>query len=116
MARLRLPPKKAYSHEFIYKETVIDDDDIWGKGETTKETVISHARIDESFDFKRNSTNATNDMPNALVSLWKKYNPDMPKFENQNTIIFNGNEFTILTVIPLYFMSDEVIGYELEVK
>lgn len=116
MARLRLPPKKAYPHEIVYKEKVIDDDDIWGNGETVKETTIKHVRVDESYDFKRNGVNATDDMPNALISLFKKYNANMPEFKNQHTIIFNDKELTILAVIPLYFMSDVVIGYELEVR
>lgn len=115
MARLRLPPKKAYPHEIVYKETVVDDD-IWGDGETVKETTLKHVRVDESYDFKRNGANATDDMPNALISLFKKYNTDMPSFENQNTVMFKDKELTILAVIPLYFTSDEIIGYELEVK
>lgn len=116
MVRLRLPPKNAYPHEIIYKESVVDDDDIWGNGETVVETTLKHVRVDESYDFKRNGVNATDDMPNALISLFKKYNADIPKFKNQNTIMFKDKEFTILSVIPLNFMSDEVIGYELEVK
>lgn len=116
MARLRLPPKKAYPHEIIYKEIVVDDDDIWGNGETDKKTTLKHVRVDESYDFKRNGVNANDDMPNSLISLFKKYNANMPEFKNQNTVKFNGKELTILAVIPLYFTSDEVIGYELEVK
>lgn len=116
MVRLRLPPKKAYPHEITYKEKVVDDDDIWGNGETVKETTLKHVRVDESYDFKRNGVNATDDMPNALISLFKKYNSNMPNFENQNTITFNGKEFAILSVIPFFATSNEVIGYELEVK
>ncbi|UDM79598.1 putative minor capsid protein [Vagococcus fluvialis] len=116
MVRLRLPPKNAYPHEIIYKEKVKDDDDIWGNGETVKETVLKRTRVDESYDFKRNGVNATDDMPNSLISLFNKYNANMPEFNNQNTVTFNGKELTILAVIPLYLASDEVIGYELEVK
>ena len=91
-------------------------EDDWGKPTLSDPVLIEHARVDEGYNFSRSGTNSTNDMPNALVSMFEKYNDYLPDFENEQTIVFNGREFTIVKVIPLYFMSNEIIGYELEVK
>ena len=112
--RLRLPPITAYPHEIEYVFKTGEDD--WGKPTLSDPVLIEHARVDEGYNFSRSGTNSTNDMPNALVSMFEKYNDYLPDFENEQTIVFNGREFTIVKVIPLYFMSNEIIGYELEVK
>lgn len=113
--RLRLPPKQAFPHSVDYKALTGDEDD-WGKPEYTEPLTIDHARIDEGYDFKRGGVNATDDMPNALIVMFKKYNPNMPVFVNQGVITFHNKEFVITSNIPLYHDSDEIIGYELEVK
>ena len=112
--RLRLPPKQAFPHEISYK--VANGEDDWGKPSYTDPVTIEHARIDEGYNFKQTGVNATDDMPNALVVVFNHYNDDLPTFEVKGVITYNEKEFTIVKVVPLYFMSDEIIGYELEVK
>ena len=112
--RLRLPPKQAFPHEITYKQ--LDGEDDWGKPTYSNPVAITHARVDESYDFKRASINATNDIPNALIVAFNHYNDNLPMFEVQGVITYNEKEFTIVSVIPLYFMDNEPIGYELEVK
>jgi len=112
--RLRLPPITAYPHEIEYLIKGTEDD--WGKPTLSPPTTISNTRVDEGYNFNRGGTNATNDMPNALITMFGKYNLELPSFENDGIIQFRGRDFTIVKVIPLYFMSDEIIGYELEVK
>lgn len=112
--RLRLPPIEAYPHTIDY--VVKDGEDIWGKPILVDPFTVEHVRVDEGYNFSRSGSNATNDMPNALISMFAKYNLGLPSFENEETVQFNGRTFTIVKVIPLYFMSDEIIGYELEVK
>ena len=115
MARLRMPPKSAFPHEINYKEPT-GKADKWNKPEYSEPLNLEHVRFDESFDFKRNGVNANEDMPNALIALLKKYNKNMPEFKTKGVITYKGKEFTVLSVVPLYFTSDEPIGYELEVK
>lgn len=112
--RLRLPPEQAFPHTISYKHLNGEDD--WGKPTYSDPIEIIHARVDEGYDFKQTGVNATDDMPNALIVLFSRYNPDLPTFENKGLITYNEREFTIVKVVPLYFMSDEIIGYELEVK
>ena len=112
--RLRLPPKQAFPHTISYKHLNGEDD--WGKPTYSDPIEIIHARVDEGYDFKRTSVNATNDMPNGLVVVFNHYNDNLPMFEVQGVITYNETEFTIVTVIPLYFTDNEPIGYELEVK
>ena len=112
--RLRLPPKQAFPHEITYKQ--LDGEDDWGKPTYSDPIAIAYARVDESYDFKRTSINATNDMPNALIVAFRHYNDDLPTFEAKGVIAYNEKEFTIVSVIPLYFTDNEPIGYELEVK
>ena len=111
---MRLPPKQAFPHSIEYKEIIGQDD--WQKPVYGEPITLNAVRFDEGYDFKRQSVNATDDAPNSLVVLFKKYNANMPDFKNQSVVIFNEKDFTIVTVISLYFKSDEVIGYELEVK
>lgn len=113
--RLRLPPRQAFPHLIEYK-ALTGDEDVWGKPEYTEPVTLNHTRVDEGYDFKRSGVNATNDMPNALIVLYKKYNPKMPEFVNQGIITFHDEKFIITDTIPLYYGSDDVIGYELEVK
>ena len=112
--RLRLPPKQAFPHAISYK--VANGEDDWGKPSYTEPITIKHARVDEGYDFKQAGVNATDDMPNALIVVFSRYNSNLPTFENKGLITYNKREFTIVKVVPLYFMSDEIIGYELEVK
>jgi len=112
--RLRLPPKQAFPHTIFYKQLNGEDD--WGKPTYSDPIEIIHARVDEGYDFKRTSINATNDMPNGLVVVFNHYNDNLPMFEVQGVITYNENDFTIVTVIPLYLTDKEPIGYELEVK
>lgn len=112
--RLRLPPKQAFPHAISYKAIVGEDD--WGKPVYSDAINLAHTRFDEGYDFKRQGNNATDDAPNALVVMFKQYNPDMPTFKNEGIVDFNDKEFTIVNTIPLYAMSNEPIGYELEVK
>lgn len=112
--RLRLPPKQAFPHSISYK--VANGEDDWGKPSYTDPVTIEHARVDEGYDFKQTGVNATDDMPNALVVAFNHYNDDLPTFEVKGVITYNEKEFTIVKVVPLYFTSDEIIGYELEVK
>lgn len=112
--RLRLPPISAYPHVVQYVARGGEDD--WGKPILAPPITINRVRVDEGYDFRRNGSNATNDMPNALVFMFKKYNSQLPAFENENAIVFNGKEFTIVAVVPIYFDSGDIIGYELEVK
>ena len=112
--RLRLPPLQAFPHEISYIAKGEEDD--WGKPTYAEPIILYHTRVDEGYNFSRGGLNASNDMPNSLIVIFKDYNPVLPVFENQNLIVFNNKEFTITKVIPLYFMTDEVIGYELEVK
>lgn len=112
--RLRLPPITAYPHSIFYVAKSGEDD--WGKPFLRGRLPVQNVRVDEGYDFKRSGSNATNDMPNALITMFAKYNPELPSFENSGIVRFNGRDFTIVKVIPLYFMSDEIIGYELEVK
>lgn len=112
--RLRLPPISAYPHSIDYIAKAGEDD--WGKPITAEPVKVARVRVDEAYDFKRLGTNTTNDMPNALIFMFKKYNPVMPAFENGSAIVYNDKTYTIVAVIPLYFMSDDIIGYELEVK
>lgn len=111
---MRLPPKQAFPHAIQYKHLNGTDD--WDKPSYDDPVDVPFVRFDEGFDFKRQGVNATDDMPNALITLFKKYNPDIPTFTNQSEILFNNGIYTIVKVIPLYFVSDEIIGYELEVK
>ena len=112
--RLRLPPKQAFPHTISYKH--LDGEDDWGKPTYSDPIEITHARVDESYDFKRTSVNATNDMPNGLVVVFNHYNDNLPMFEVQGVITYNEMDFTIVTVIPLYLTDEDPIGYELEVK
>mgnify|MGYP001165973099 CR=1 FL=1 len=112
--RLRLPPKQAFPHTITYKHLNGEDD--WGKPAYSDSIEIIHARVDEGYDFKQTGVNATDDMPNALVVAFNHYNDDLPTFEVKGMITYNEKEFTIVKVVPLYFTSDEIIGYELEVK
>ena len=112
--RLRLPPKQAFPHTISYKHLNGEDD--WGKPTYSNPVVITHARVDEGYDFKRANINATNDMPNAFIAVFNHHNDDLPTFEVQGVITYNEKEFTIVTVIPLYLTDKEPIGYELEVK
>lgn len=112
--RLRLPPKKAYPHTIVYKEKVGEDD--WDNPIFGNEKTIDFVRFDAQFDFKRSGNDSTNDAPNALISMLKRYTGDLPTFENGNKVIWDGHEYTIVATIPVYFDSDEAIGYELEVK
>ena len=112
--RLRLPPKQAFPHTISYKHLNGEDD--WGKPTYSDPIEIIHARVDEGYDFKRANINATNDMPNAFIAVFNHHNDDLPTFEVQGVITYDETEFTIVTVIPLYFTDNEPIGYELEVK
>lgn len=111
---MKLPPKQAFPHVIQYKEYIGEDD--WQKPVYSEPTTLNAVRFDEGYDFKRNGVNTTDDAPNSLVVLFKKYNANMPSFKNQGVVTFNKGIYTIIKVVPLYFMSDEVIGYELEVK
>ena len=115
MVRLRLPPKKAFPHSISYKEPT-GEENVWGNPAYTDSINLKHTRVDKAYDFRRNGVNSTDDMPNALIVLFKKYNKNMPEVKNQSLIEFNDKKFIVLHVAPLYFMSDEIIGYELEVK
>ena len=112
--RLRLPPKQAFPHTISYKHLNGEDD--WGKPTYSDPIEIIHARVDEGYDFKQANINATNDMPNAFIAVFNHHNDDLPAFEVQGVITYDETEFTIVTVIPLYFTDNEPIGYELEVK
>lgn len=111
---MRLPPKQAFPHSVEYKEIIGQDD--WQKPVYGEPITLSAVRFDEGYDFKRQSVNATDDSPNSLVVAFKRYNDDLPDFINQSVLVYRNKEYTIVSVIPLYFMSDEIIGYELEVK
>ena len=42
--------------------------------------------MDEGYNFKQSGVNSTNDMPNALISMFDKYNDYLPDFENEQKI------------------------------
>lgn len=111
--RLRLPPKKAFPHEIIYKR--LTGKDKWQKPVYDESVTIEHTRFDASFDFKRSTGGASEQMPNALISMFDKYNKNLPTFSVEDQIEWNGQEYLIVAVVPLYFTSSERIGYELEV-
>ena len=111
---MKLPPKQAFPHVISYRQYEGTDD--WQKAVYGDSVALNQVRFDEGYNFNRSGENATDDAPNSLIVLFKKYNPNMPDFVNQSLIEFRDKTFTIVKAIPLYFMSDEIIGYELEVK
>ncbi|MGL4697126.1 putative minor capsid protein [Enterococcus larvae] len=110
--RFRLPPRKAFPHEIIYKR--LTGKDKWQKP-VYDELTITHVRFDASFDFKRSSNGASEKMPNALISMFDRYTGPLPAFATEDEITWNGENYTIVAVVPLYSTSSERIGYELEV-
>lgn len=110
---LKLPPRQAFPHEISYKR--VTGQDVWGKPEYSVPVSVQATRVDEQYDFKRSGTNATDKMPNALIVMFKKYNYHLPSFENGGLVTYKGKERTIVAVIPLCYLGDEIIGYELEV-
>lgn len=112
--RVRLPSRRVFPHAVSYKECV--GMDVWKELKYSDPIEIPFVRVDEGYEFNRSGNNASDEMPNALIVLFKAYNSNLPRFKNESIILFKGMEFTIVKVIPLYLMSDEVIGYELEVK
>lgn len=110
---LKLPPKQAFPHEIGYKHVI--GQDVWGKPEYSEPVTIKATRVDEQYDFKRSGVNATDQMPNTLIVMFAKYNDNLPEFQNGGLVTYKDKELTIVAVIPLYYMSNEVVGYELEV-
>ena len=102
-----LPPKQAFKHELQYFE--IDSFDDWGE-QQYKPAVTFYGRVDLEFPFQRASIQATDDLPSALITTQELLN-----FKPKNKINFDGLEFTIVNVVPLYDDNTEVFIYELEV-
>ncbi|OFI48820.1 hypothetical protein BG261_05370 [Floricoccus tropicus] len=112
--RIKLPPKQAFPHSITIKQ--LDDTDIWDKDSYKEEIILNTVRFDEGYNFRRQGVNSTEEMPNSLITMFKKYNSNMPTFSTKDIVNWRNREYAIVTVIPYYLDSSEIIGYELEVK
>ncbi|WP_321389011.1 putative minor capsid protein [uncultured Enterococcus sp.] len=110
--RFRLPPKAAYPHEIVHRR--LTEKNKW-QNPSYDEKTIQNVRFDASFDFNRSNSGASEKMPNALISMFDRYTGPLPAFATEDEIIWNGESYTIVAVVPLYFTSTDRIGYELEV-
>jgi len=111
---MRLPPKKAFPHSILVRTGKIID--TWGKTTFEKEIVLPNVRFDEDYNFNRASLDASVDMPSSLIVVFKKYNLELDEIKPEDKVVWEDKEFVVLKTVPLYFDSDEVLGYELEVK
>ena len=102
-----LPPKQAFRHTLQYYD--IDSVDDWGE-QTYSEPVTIQARVDLEYPFQRGSIQATDDLPNALITT-----QDLHDYKPKAKLNFDGLEFTIVNVVPLYDDNTEIFMYELEV-
>lgn len=110
--RARLPPKKAFPH--LIEHGKLGEKDDWGKPIISYKE-IKFVRFDAGFNFSRSGKNATEKMPNALITMFDKYCGPLPDFKTEDLIKWNDEDYVIVTVVPLYFDSGERFGYELEV-
>lgn len=112
--RMRLPPKRFFPHEVIYRKKT----GISPIGETLfeeEEQVIKNVRFDFSVKFSPRDINGEVQIPNALISMLGKYSGPLPEFFIADQIEFGGKQYTIAHVIPLLADSPEPFGYEIEV-
>lgn len=110
---MRMPPKRFFPHTMIYRkkigmsplgEAILEDD-----------VVIDHVRFDDTVKFEPRDVNGAVQIPNALISMVKKYTGPLPEFSVADQIEIFGKHYTIAKVVPLNADSSDPFGYEIEV-
>ncbi|TPR55412.1 putative minor capsid protein [Enterococcus sp. OL5] len=111
--KLRVPKKKYFPHSIDY-ESVIGRNErgnpLFGEPQT-----LPHVRVDFAVSFSPSDLDGKVEIPNALITVLRKYNPDMPAFEVGHKVLFKEKMSTISKVIPLESDTDHPFGYQLEV-
>lgn len=111
--KMKLPPKKFFPHQILYREYE-------GKGSRGSATFkepkdINHVRFDDSVQLSPRDVNSEVRTPNALISVLEKYAGELPEFTVGSEIEFKHQTYTISDVRPLLFDNDVPFGYEIEV-
>lgn len=118
MTYYRLPPKEVFCHTISYESVKLDSEgnpilDNWQKPEY-ESTTIENVWFNLSTKFSRGGINSSENAPNASVTMFYRYCGNLPVFEVNTKIRFNGEEYTINLSKPL-ILKGEAIGWRLEV-
>ncbi|OTN76728.1 hypothetical protein A5886_001807 [Enterococcus sp. 8G7_MSG3316] len=111
--RQTLPPKKYFPHDISYRKKTSKGSR--GNSEFGEGILIENVRFDLSFKFNNTDVNSTEESPNALVSILKKYSSPLPFFDLGDQIEFQNQNYIVVAVIPLILDNADPFGFELEV-
>lgn len=112
MAYYPLPPKRAFCHTISYLVKTGEDD--WGKP-ITDTVEIKHCWFNRATQFTRSGNNSSEMAPNASITMTNRYSGKIPVFKVEDTVTFDGEDYTIVMSKPLIINGQE-IGWRLEVK
>lgn len=112
MAYHRLPPRSAFPHSIVYREKIGEDD--YQKPTFAGDITVDTVWFNFSTAFSRSGNNSIEKAPNASITMLYRYCGELPKFKNDSTVIFDGQEFNIIKSKPL-LLNGEAMGWRLEV-
>lgn len=100
VAVIRAIPKKLLIHEVIHAKK--SDTDRWGASELINRQSITSVRMEPSSKIVRDKNNAEIQLAATLFYDCKNSKPNGMSFAEDDVIIFNGENYQIKTVDPLY--------------
>ncbi|GAK09624.1 putative minor capsid protein [Geomicrobium sp. JCM 19038] len=106
------PPADFCIDQFEYHKFIRDG---WNGAEYEEPVIVKSARIDRGAEYSSNSSGKQL-LYNGIVFCYEGITSPLPQFKTQSIIRFDGINYTITKVIPIYEAYDKVLySYELEV-
>jgi len=96
---MRPIPKKLLIHSATYKHTPVKD--AW-QHTTYTETTLKHVRVEPSSAIKTSKDNKELQLKSVLFYDCVNSSPAGVEFIEENKITFNGTDYSIASVDPLY--------------
>lgn len=108
------PPGKFCIDSFEYKEYL--DENMWSEPEYAESILIKYCRIDRG-SFYTSTVSGKQLLYNAVVFCYAGITKPLPtEFKVQSLLVFDGREYTVTKVVPIYEpYKKEIYSYELEV-
>ena len=106
-------PKEFCIDSFTYKEYLGLNS--WSEPHYAEPITINHCRIDRGAEYT-STTAGKQLLYNAVIFCYAGITEPMRDFKNESKVDYDGQEHTIIKVIPIYeAYSNEIYAYELEV-
>jgi Minor capsid protein len=85
-------------------------------GSFDQDLIIKNVRVDASANLKRSGSGGVSSEASHVVFVDRTHSTSYPEFKEQSKIVWNGKEYELYKVKPLYDTSQIPHHYELELK